>query len=234
MPEAASCLGRELTTFLFLVSHSKFSIIDSFRFSNLASFFGSGLVGRVSTESLNSHRQSTATDYPHSFALALYIQPKMRTRQKHVNYRVLNDGSDEEASPEDRIDQSSEPLSNLAPTLPESQEDVGTISNVPDGELLPSESASQFLASQESSTDAGTSIISGNPSCRHRQRPAPATEWIWAYFETAAVDRSWCIKKTKRGDWSIERFAVCILMRKREYAVAGKHRIPRGKIQPAT
>jgi hypothetical protein len=121
----------------------------------------------------------------------------LRTRQKRVDYRVLNDGSDE-ASPEDRIDQSSEPVSNLAPTFPESQEGVEIITDIPDGELLPSESASQFPASQESSTDARTSIISGNAFYQHRQWPAPATAWIWAYFETAAVDRSWFIKKTNK------------------------------------
>ncbi|ODQ68727.1 hypothetical protein LIPSTDRAFT_188 [Lipomyces starkeyi NRRL Y-11557] len=84
----------------------------------------------------------------------------MQTRQKRLNYRDLNDGSDEEALPEDRIDQLSEPLSNLAPTLPASQEDVAALAGIPGDELLPSESASQLEASQESSTDAGTSFIS--------------------------------------------------------------------------
>jgi hypothetical protein len=54
----------------------------------------------------------------------------MRTWQKRLDYRALNDGSNEEALPEDRIKQSSGPLSSLAPTLPVSQEDVETTTNV--------------------------------------------------------------------------------------------------------
>jgi hypothetical protein len=122
----------------------------------------------------------------------------MRTRQKRLDYRVLNDGSDEEALPEDRIDQSSKSLSNLPPPLLVSEEGRETITNVPDGELLPSESASQLPTSQQSSTDTGTSVTSSGVFHRHRQRLAPATEWIWAYFETTAVDRPWFIKKTNK------------------------------------
>ncbi|KAK9318784.1 hypothetical protein V1517DRAFT_234819, partial [Lipomyces orientalis] len=123
----------------------------------------------------------------------------MQTRQKRLNYRVLNDGSDEEALPEDRIYQLSELLPNLAPTLPASQEDVVALADIPSDELLPSESASQLEeASQESSTDAATSLISPNLFGHHRQRPAPVTEWIWAYFETTVVNRPWSIKKTNK------------------------------------
>ncbi|KAK9352938.1 hypothetical protein V1523DRAFT_336036, partial [Lipomyces doorenjongii] len=122
----------------------------------------------------------------------------MRTRQKRLNYRDLNDGSDEEALPEDRIYQLSEPLSNLAPTLSASREEVVALADIPGDELLPSESASQLEASQESSTDAGTSSISHNLFRQHRQRPAPATEWIWRYFETTVVDRPWSINKSNK------------------------------------
>jgi hypothetical protein len=117
----------------------------------------------------------------------------MQTRQKRLDYRALNDGSDEEALPEDRINRTSGLLSNPAPTLPVSQEDVETTTNVPGDEILPSESASQFPT-----TDTGTSVTSSDLFRRHRQRPAPATEWIWAYFEAEAVDRPWFIKKTNK------------------------------------
>lgn len=69
--------------------------------------------------------------------------------------------------------------------------------HIPDCELLPSESVSQVLVSQESSTDAGTSITS-HVSSRWCKRPAPATEWIWGYLETTAVDCPWVIKRTNK------------------------------------
>jgi hypothetical protein len=70
----------------------------------------------------------------------------MRTRRKRLNYRVLNDESDEESLTEDQIDQSSEssePPSNLPRTLPTCQKDVVILTNIPDCELVPSESVSQ-------------------------------------------------------------------------------------------
>ncbi|KAJ6038636.1 hypothetical protein N7460_007353 [Penicillium canescens] len=124
----------------------------------------------------------------------------MRTRQKRLNYRVLNDESDGESLPEDQTDQSSEssePPSNLTHTLPTCQKDAVILANIPDCELLPSESVSQVLVSQESSTDAGTSITS-HVSSRWCKRPAPATEWIWGYFETTAIDCPWVIKRTNK------------------------------------
>ncbi|KAJ6125923.1 hypothetical protein N7471_010416 [Penicillium samsonianum] len=124
----------------------------------------------------------------------------MRTRQKRLNYRVLNDESDGESLPEDQTDQSSEssePLRNLTRTLPTCQKDAVILANIPDCELLPSESVSQVLVSQESSTDAGTSITN-HVSSRWCKRPAPATEWIWEYFETTAVDCPWVIKRTNK------------------------------------
>ncbi|KAJ5109977.1 hypothetical protein N7532_002622 [Penicillium argentinense] len=124
----------------------------------------------------------------------------MHTRQKRVNYRVLNDESDKESLPEDQIDQSSKPSrppSNLTPILPASQEDVDVLANTLDCELLPSESVSQVLGSQEGSTDAITSITS-YVSSQYTKRPAPATEWIWGYFETTAIDRPWVIKRTSK------------------------------------
>lgn len=124
----------------------------------------------------------------------------MRTRQKRLNYRVLNDESEGESLPEDQADRSSEPSeppSNLPRTLPPCHEDAVILANIPDCELLPSESVSQVLVSQESSTDAGTSLTS-HVSSRCSKRPAPATEWIWGYFETTAVDCPWVIKRTNK------------------------------------
>ena len=132
--------------------------------------------------------------------VAQYIQHKMRTRQKRLNYRVLNDESDGESWPDDRTDRTSEPSelpTNLTHTLPACQENVEILANIPDCELLPSESVSQVLVSQESSTDAGTSITS-HVSSRCSKRPAPATEWIWGYFETTFVDCPWVIKRTNK------------------------------------
>lgn len=129
--------------------------------------------------------------------VARCIQHKMRTRQKRLNYRVLNDESEGESLPEDQTDQSSkpsEPRSNLIRTLPACQENAVILASIPDCELLPSESVSQVLVSQETSTDAGTSITS-HVSSRCSKRPAPATEWIWGYFETTAVDCPWVIKR---------------------------------------
>ncbi|KAJ6125388.1 hypothetical protein N7471_012705 [Penicillium samsonianum] len=57
----------------------------------------------------------------------------MRTRQKRLNYRVLNDESDGESFPEDQTNQSSEssePTSNLTHAV--------ILANIPDYELLPS------------------------------------------------------------------------------------------------
>ncbi|KAJ5300165.1 hypothetical protein N7508_007408 [Penicillium antarcticum] len=109
----------------------------------------------------------------------------MRTRQKCLNYRVLNDESDGESLPEDQ------------PANQANQANAVILANIPDCELLPSESVSQVLVSQESSTDAGTSITS-HVSSRWCKRPAPATEWIWGYFETTVVDCPWVIKRTNK------------------------------------
>jgi hypothetical protein len=124
----------------------------------------------------------------------------MRTRQKRLNYRVLNDESDGESLPENQADQSSESSElpgNLLRTPPTFHEDARILANIPDCELLPSESVSQVLVSQDSSTDAGASITS-HISSRYSQRPAPATEWIWGCFETTAIDCPWVIKRTNK------------------------------------
>ena len=55
-----------------------------------------------------------------------------------------------------------------------------------------------MLIPQENSTEAGTSITSNNGPFQRVQRPARATEWIWGYFETTAIDRPWVIKRTNK------------------------------------
>ncbi|KAK9363205.1 hypothetical protein V1504DRAFT_362138, partial [Lipomyces starkeyi] len=108
----------------------------------------------------------------------------MTTRCKRLDYRALNDGSDDEAAPEDRVARSTMPG-----PVPSSQSAIGSFINIPDDEILPSESASQLLELGASSTIAETSIHSSNTFRQFRQRPAPVTEWLWAYFETTTVDK---------------------------------------------
>ncbi|KAK9346385.1 hypothetical protein V1522DRAFT_405029 [Lipomyces starkeyi] len=48
------------------------------------------------------------------------------------------------------------------------------------------------------STIDETSIRSSKTFGQVRQRPAPITEWLWAYFETTTVDKEWIVKKTKK------------------------------------
>ncbi|KAK9318985.1 hypothetical protein V1517DRAFT_235222, partial [Lipomyces orientalis] len=99
------------------------------------------------------------------------------TRQKRLDYRLLNDGSDEEASPEDRI------LESLPP--PSCHDFVDTT----DYEIFPSESPSQN-ATNSATPDSSSIISSSALSSRSRKRPAPATEWIWQDFDTTeSVDR---------------------------------------------
>lgn len=124
----------------------------------------------------------------------------MRTRRKRINYRLLNGGSDDEASPEDRMIESDSIPSLPSQTEPTDVEEV--LTNISDAEIVPSESASQSHLLKESSTATGNSVISYDvfPQIRrpNHQRPAPATEWLWAYFDTTAVDREWVVKKTNK------------------------------------
>ncbi|KAK9364297.1 hypothetical protein V1504DRAFT_444168 [Lipomyces starkeyi] len=80
---------------------------------------------------------------------------RMTTHCKRLDYRALNDGSDDETAPEDRIARSTIP----GPVL-SSQSAVDAFINIPDDEILPSESASQLLELGASSTFAETPIYS--------------------------------------------------------------------------
>ena len=76
--------------------------------------------------------------------------------------------------------------------------DTFAFANVSDNDILPSESASQLPELSTNSAATATSILSTNTSHKIRQQRAPATEWLWAYFETTVVDDAWIIKKSKK------------------------------------
>lgn len=111
------------------------------------------------------------------FHLELSTIPPERklTRRKRINYRILNGVSDDEASPEDRMIESDTVPSLRSQTEPTGVDEV--LTNISDAEIVPSESGSQ-----ESSTVTVNSVISYGAFPQNRQRPAPTTEWLWAYF----------------------------------------------------
>ncbi|KAK9258391.1 hypothetical protein V1519DRAFT_360639, partial [Lipomyces tetrasporus] len=102
--------------------------------------------------------------------------------QRRLDYRLLNDGSDEEALFEDRIHELP-----MAPDSVPPDELIFGVANSPDCEILPSQSISQNPTSPVT-VDSSSSIISED-SCtiQPRNRAARATEWMWAYFETAEL-----------------------------------------------
>jgi hypothetical protein len=127
------------------------------------------------------------------------------TRQKRLDYRLLNDGSDEEALFEDRI-----PESPVAPeSLPSNESAFVSFINTPDHDILPSESVSQETTSSVIQ-DSHSSLISQDTSFpRSQKRPAPATEWMWAYFETTEFNCPWIMKRNKRQKF-IDREIRCL------------------------
>ncbi|KAK9369639.1 hypothetical protein V1509DRAFT_618662, partial [Lipomyces kononenkoae] len=125
---------------------------------------------------------------------------RMNTRRKRLDYRALNDGSDDEAAPEDRV-----VSSTMSAPLLSSQPTIDGFINIPDEEILPSESASQ-LALPESASDLAEARVRSTTSetsiqsCNtfRQVRPAPVTEWLWAYFETTTIDKEWIVKKSNK------------------------------------
>ncbi|KAK9317584.1 hypothetical protein V1524DRAFT_423404, partial [Lipomyces starkeyi] len=79
----------------------------------------------------------------------------MTTRCNCLDYRAVNDGSDDEAAPEDRVARSTMP----GPVL-SSQSAIDAFINIPDDEILHSESASQLLELRASSIIAETPMHS--------------------------------------------------------------------------
>ncbi|KAL4863563.1 hypothetical protein BDV12DRAFT_177365, partial [Aspergillus spectabilis] len=102
---------------------------------------------------------------------------QMLTRRKCINYQLLNDSSYLSSSPPNKTE-------------------IEAFTNISDNKILPSESVSQNLVFQESSTVPSTSNISkdalyqnnSQPFQQHQQsqqyqQPAPVTKWLWIYFE---------------------------------------------------
>ncbi|KAJ8102404.1 hypothetical protein POJ06DRAFT_279858 [Lipomyces tetrasporus] len=103
---------------------------------------------------------------------------RMNTRRNRPNYFLLNDGLDEEVSPEERLD---------------SYENVTTLEN----DILPSESASQiqqplFESLEETQieeystvqTESSTSLAPLQEPPRNAGISEPkSTKWPWTYFE---------------------------------------------------
>jgi hypothetical protein len=104
----------------------------------------------------------------------------METRHKRINYRILNDGSDEEADPEDRI------LSDNLPALESFLEDqsinlqatVDPLELSLSSSIAPSESISQSQLSWDSSNDIPLETFQPRKKVRLEQ-----SSWLWNMFK---------------------------------------------------
>ncbi|KAK9353987.1 hypothetical protein V1523DRAFT_395967 [Lipomyces doorenjongii] len=104
----------------------------------------------------------------------------MVTRGKRIDYFILNDGNDEEAPLEDRLDSSH-------------HHDSGD--SFPDSEIFPSESASAVESSQEIPDDAA---LTSQPQSSRDIEPSKSESksWqCWDYFDITEVNRSWILKR---------------------------------------
>ncbi|KAK9489565.1 hypothetical protein V1508DRAFT_427613 [Lipomyces doorenjongii] len=151
------------------------------------------------------------------------------SRQRRLDYRLLNDGSDEVAAFEDRMQE-----------LPMARDSVLSdeltfgVADSPDCEILLSQSISQYPTSPVT-VDSSSSIISED-SCtiQPRKRASPATEWMWAYFETTEYNRSWIMKRTKARGLPTVISVAFISMNKLRFRVIGRLQIRQGKLQLQT
>ncbi|KAK9366127.1 ribonuclease H-like domain-containing protein [Lipomyces kononenkoae] len=125
------------------------------------------------------------------------------SRQRRLNYRLLNDGSDEAAF-EDRIQELP-----MAPDSVSSDELTSGVANSPDCEILPSQSIPQDPTSPVTMGSSSSIISQGSCTIQPRKRPASATEWMWAYFETTEYNRPWIMKRTK-SKRPVDRDICCI------------------------
>ncbi|KAJ5561780.1 hypothetical protein N7535_003760 [Penicillium sp. DV-2018c] len=92
------------------------------------------------------------------------------------NHLLRNGELDEEQSPEDQRISSSP--SNLKPPI-----------GSPSCEALPSKSVTQTPA---------RSTLPVFPPSQNRPRPAPATAWMWDYFQVTEVKRPWVMKRDRK------------------------------------
>ncbi|KAK9244293.1 hypothetical protein V1506DRAFT_507628 [Lipomyces tetrasporus] len=110
------------------------------------------------------------------------LPPRFR---REVDYYLLNDGSDEEAVPEDRLPK--------VPRLDSESTIDGSVDNVGSTDVLPEESASQALED--------TSVASSTSDTSKRSRARPVTECLWAYFTiTDLPNKQFFNKRSKKLD----------------------------------
>ncbi|KAK9249889.1 hypothetical protein V1507DRAFT_507197 [Lipomyces tetrasporus] len=110
------------------------------------------------------------------------LPPRIR---REVDYYLLNDGSDEEAVPEDRLPK--------VPRLDSESTIDGSVDNVASTDVLPEESASQVLED--------TSVAGSSSDTSKRFRARPVTEWLWAYFTIPELpNKQFFNKRSKKLD----------------------------------
>src|SRR5467141_1185699 len=112
----------------------------------------------------------------------------MVTRRKRPNYFILNDGSDDEALPEDRIQETVQSEPNSPVNTPSSA--------ASEPEILPSESQTQIGPIPPSSSSAPR-LRSHKFKCA---RPAPPTAWLWDHFTVTEVNREWIANRTGKRE----------------------------------
>jgi hypothetical protein len=55
---------------------------------------------------------------------------------------------------------------------------------------------SQMLTASTDVEPGLTQSTAATLASRRRERPAPATEWVWPYFEVTTIEREWIVKRT--------------------------------------
>ena len=113
-----------------------------------------------------------------------------RTRENRIDYRMLNDGSDEEVGSEDRITESD--------NCSEAAFVIESDASIENPDVVSSRSASQVRSQNESNQAAESSATAEGNASQIHQRPAPVTDWLWSYFDTTAVNREWTMTRTKK------------------------------------
>ncbi|KAK9246426.1 hypothetical protein V1506DRAFT_436959, partial [Lipomyces tetrasporus] len=113
----------------------------------------------------------------------------MNTRRNRPNYFLLNDGIDEEASPEDRLDSS--------PNVISLENDVLPLESASQTQQLQFELSAETQVEQLSTiqTESSISIAPLQETLRHGGRSKPqSTKWPWTYFEISELENPWIIR----------------------------------------